>query len=312
MWNGLRIVAPLIMIVLLGTALKRGGFLGDNDRERMTSLLYWVVLPCLLFRSMYLSGDALPEGWNLFLATYLPFFLVPAIALAVSWARRGDRKRLALCAMSAVRANNVYLGLPAAFLAMGESGQAAASIYIAVMLPGYNLLTTMWGEAVLSGGLSPSAAIRTIRRLAKNPLVSSCLLGLLFSLLEIPVHDTLLISMKMVGDMAVGLALFSLGLGISFSNIGLALRRTWPDVLIKLFVHPAVSLLCFVVWPAQDELARVAVLLCAMPTAINTFILAEGMGMEGNYVSDIIAVSTAAAAISIPIWLAILGVIPFI
>jgi predicted permease len=44
-----------------------------------------------------------------------------------------------------------------------------------------------------------------------------------------------------------------------------------------------------------------------MPTAINTFILAEGMGMEGDYVSDVITVSTA-AAISIPIWLAILGV----
>jgi predicted permease len=296
------------MIVLLGAVLKHRGFFDGSDRERMTSLLYWVVLPCLLFRGMYLSGNALPKGWNMFLATYLPFFLVPAIALGVAWARRGERKRLALCAMSAVRANNVYLGLPAAFLAMGESGQAAASIYVAVMLPGYNLLTTMWGEAVLSGGLSPKAAIRTLKRLVKNPLVSSCLLGLLFSLLDIPVNDALLVSMKMVGDMAVGLALFSLGLGIHFSNIGLALRRTWPDVLIKLFVHPAVSMLCFVLWPVQDELMRAAVLLCAMPTAINTFILAEGMGMEGDYVSDVITVSTAAAAISIPLWLVILGI----
>jgi len=309
MWNGLRIVAPLVLIVLLGAALKRGGFLGGKDKERMTGLLYWVVLPCLLFRSMYLSGNVLPKGWNMLLATYLPFFLVPAFALAVSWARRsGDRRRLALCAMSAVRANNVYLGLPAAFLAMGEPGQAAASIYIAVMLPGYNLLTTMWGEAVLSGGLSLKAAVRTLGRLAKNPLVSSCILGLLSALLDIPVHDTLLISMDMVGKMAVGLALISLGVGIDFSNLGGALRRTWPDVLIKLFVHPAIALLCFTVWPVQEELARAAVLLCAMPTAINTFILAEGMGMEGDYISDIITVSTAAAAITIPVWLVVLGI----
>ncbi len=308
MWNGLKIVAPLIMIVLLGAVLKRGGFLGGNDKERMTSLLYWIVLPCLLFRSMYLSGDVLPDGWNMFLATYLPFLVVPALALAVSWLRgSGDKKRHALCAMSAVRANNVYLGLPAAFLAMGEPGQSAASIYIAVMLPGYNLLTIMWGEAVLSGGLSPKTAIRTFRRLAKNPLVISCILGLLFALLKIPVHDTLLTSMKMVGDMAVGLALFSLGLGICFSNLLPALRRTWPDVLIKLFVHPAVALLCFAIWSVEEELARAAVLLCAMPTAINTFIIAEGMGMEEDYVSDIITVSTSAAAISIPIWLVILG-----
>jgi predicted permease len=309
MWNGLRIVAPLVMIVLLGTALKHGGFLGSNDRERMTSLLYWVVLPCLLFRSMYLSGNVIPDGMNLFLATYLPFFLVPAFALIVSWMRRpGDRRRHALCAMSAVRANNVYLGLPAAFLAMGESGEAAASIYVAVMLPGYNLLSTMWGEAILSGGLSPKSVARTLRRLLKNPLVSSCLLGMLFSLLEIPVHDTLLTSMEMVGNMATALALFSLGLGINFSNIFSAARRTWPDVLIKLFVHPAVSFFCFAIWPVPDELARAAVLLCAMPTAINTFILAEGMGMERDYVSDIITVSTSAAVISIPMWLAILGI----
>ena len=308
MWSGLKIVLPLVLIVLLGSALKRCGFFGDKDRERMISLLYWVVLPCLLFRGMYLSGSMLPTGWNIFPATYLPFLLVPALALLVARARGGDRRRLALCAMSSARANSVYLGLPAAFLAMGESGQAAASIYIAVMLPGYNLLTILWGEAVLSGALSRQAVVRTFHRLVRNPLVASCLLGLAFSLLEIPVHDALLIAMKMVGDMAVALALFSLGLGVSFSNIGFALLRTWPDVLIKLVVHPALALLCFAVWPVQDEIARAAALLCAMPTAINTFILAEGMGMEGDYMSDIITVSTAAAAISIPMWLVILGI----
>ena len=309
MWNGLRIVAPLVLIVVLGAALKRGGYVGGNDRERMTSLLYWVVLPCLLFRSMYLSGSVLPNGWNMFLATYVPFVVVPALALLVAWLRRsGERRRLALCAMSAARANNVYLGLPAAFLAMGESGQVAASIYIAVMLPIYNLLTVMWGEAVLSGGLSLDAAARTLGRLVKNPLVLSCILGLLFALLDIPVHETLLTSMDMVGKMAVGLALLSLGLCIDVSNLPTALRRTWPDVLIKLFVHPAVSLLCFAVWPVQEELVRVSVLLCAMPTAVNTFILAEGMGMEGDYISDIVVVSTAAAAFTVPVWLVILGI----
>ena len=150
--------------------------------------------------------------------------------------------------------------------------------------------------------------MRTLGRLVKNPLVLSCLLGLLFALLHIPVDDTLLTSMDMVGKMAVGLALLSLGLSIDVSNLPRALRRTWPDVLIKLFVHPAVSLLCFAVWPVQEEIARVSVLLCAMPTAVNTFILAEGMGMEGDYISDIVLVSTAAAAITVPVWLVILGI----
>ena len=45
-----------------------------------------------------------------------------------------------------------------------------------------------------------------------------------------------------------------------------------------------------------------------MPTAVNTFILAEGMGMEGDYISDIVLVSTAAAAITVPVWLVILGI----
>lgn len=309
MLSGIRIIAPLVAIALLGAALKRGGFLGEKDREWMTNLLYWVVLPCLLFRSMYLSGDYLPDDWNMLLATYAPFFLVPAIAIAAPWSRHPrDRKRIALRAMSAARANNVYLGLPAVLLAMGEAGQEAASAYIAIMLPGYNLLTVMWGEAILSGGLSPRAAAQTLRRLAKNPLVVSCLLGLAFSMLNIPVHEALLVSMKMVGNMATGLALFSLGLGMGLGNLLSALRRTWGDVLIKLFVHPAVSLLCFKIWPAPSTLVHAAVLLCAMPTAINTFILAKGMGLEGDYTSDVITVSTVGATISIPIWLALLGI----
>lgn len=309
MWNGLKIVAPLVLIVVLGAVLRRVGFLKDDDRDRLTGLLYWVVLPCLLFRSMYRSGGISQLSLNMFLGTYLPFFLVPVVALAVAWLRRpGGRRRLALCAMSSVRANNIYLGLPAAYLAMGEAGQAAASIYIAVMLPGYNLLSILWGEAILSGGLSPRTVARTLVRLTRNPLVSSCILGLVCAQLRVPVPDTLIVSLGMVGEMAVGLALISLGIGVDFSDIGHALRRTWPDVLIKLFVHPAVSLLCFVVWPVADDLVKVAVLLCAMPTAINTFIIAEGMKMEGGYIGEVIAVSTTGAALTIPIWLSILGV----
>lgn len=307
--TGLKIIAPLVLVVILGMALKGFGFLNDTDRERLTRLLYWIVLPALLFRTTYLAGGDLSQHRNLFLATYATFFVVPAFALGVScFTHKGDRKLHALSAMSSARANNLYLGMPAVILALGDKGLEAASVYMAIALPGYNLVSIMWGEAIISGGLSLKALRTMSARVVKNPLIIFSMLGLIFAQLHIPVPETLLVSMQLVGNMATGIALIALGMSLEVHGIPAALRRTWPDVLIKLFLHPAIVWGFLLLWPVPETFFQSAMIISAMPTAVNTFILAGGMGMDERYACDLVAMTTVLGPLSIPIWVALIGV----
>lgn len=306
--TGLAIIAPLALVVLLGMALKSFNFLNLTDRTRLTRLLYWVVLPCLLFRTMYTTGESISEHKNLFLATYVSFLIVPALALAISsFTHRGDRKMHALCAMASARANNLYLGLPAVVLALGDNGLQTASVYLAISLPGYNLFSIMWGEFVMSGFGSFGALRSILYRLAKNPLLVSSISGLIFALLKIPVPETLLISLRLVGEMATGIALIALGMSLELHNVHKALRRTWQDVLIKLFLHPAVVYLLLKIWPVEEIYMQTAMIISAMPTAVNTFIVAEGMGMDERYAGELVAMTTMLAPLSLPVWIAVIG-----
>ena len=308
--KGILIVAPLVLVCVVGMALRASGFLKIQARDTLTRVLYWIVLPPLLFRTTYLAGNGeLPEK-NLFIAAYGVMFTVPLIALAISslLTHKNDRVRQALATMASARANNVYLGLPACALALGSEGTEAASLYLAVTLPGYNLISIMWGEIVLSGGLNIRTLHRRVLSVIKNPMVVSCILGLSAAGLKIPVPETLLTYMKIISDMATGIALIALGTSLELSDILPALRHAWHDALIKLALHPAVTWLFFSIWPSPEIFFRAAMIVASMPTAVNTFIVAGGMGLDEQYACEIVAVSTCLAPISIPVWIALLGI----
>jgi predicted permease len=308
--KGFYIVLPLALVILLGMALRAKGFFSSDDKDRLARLLYWVVLPVMFFRTTYLAGDSILAHSNLALAAYAAIVVTPiaAFAIAAAFTHRGDRMRQAISAMAAGRSNNVYLGIPACMLALGPEGMEAASLYVALTVPGYQVASILCAEAVMSGKITRESLARCGTRVVKNPLVLSCTFGFCAALLGMPVPGLVLTSMELVADMATGLALIALGLSLEVSGLLPALRRTWHDALIKLFLHPALTWAFLLIWPAPDIFFKAAIILAAMPCAVNTFIIAGGMGLDEKYTCEVVALSTVFSAFSIPAWIAVLGI----
>ncbi len=303
------IILPLVLVVGIGAVFRRIGIIGEETVPRLNAILFWAALPALLFRSILRVGAGIFSDPNLFWAVHVSFLIVPGIAwlMAVPFTR--DRRRIAVSVLIAIRSNNVFMGIPAITMALGQAGLDALSLFLAVGLLGYNFISITLAQVALSGTVSIRSLAATLKNLLKNPLILACIFGIggsALGLSELPrwLDSTL----KIVGDTGSGVALIALGASLHLAGMGKYLRSAWRDSLFKLFIHPALVWAVFLVWPVDPVLRNTVILLSAMPSAINNFVLAQNMGMDSAYAGEVIALSTAFSIISFPVWLAILGV----
>ncbi|WP_418505518.1 AEC family transporter [Cloacibacillus evryensis] len=251
---------------------------------------------------------------NLLIASTLCYIItiIAAYAGSRAFAHKGDVRRTAVSVFSSFRSNNIYLGFPVIQLAMGEAGLHEASIYVAVTTVSFQLLSIAAGEAVLYGRPSARGILDMLRKLVLNPLIISCVLGVIAAASGFPIHFVFDEAMKLMSGAATAVALLALGGSLDLSRMGKIVKilsRTWFDTLIKLAVNPAIMYAVLLLFPIPKDLFNVTVMLSAMPNAVNCFILARGMGMDSEYAADLVAATTLLGIISIPAWAYILGMV---
>lgn len=302
-------VLPVAMVMGLGALFRRIRFLDDETVLRLNSMLYWAALPAFIFRSILGVGREILSNSSLFWALHVSFLLVPAVALVLGRLFTTDRKRLAVSVLTSIRSNNVFMGVPAVMIAMGQPGVEAVSLYLAVGLLGYHFFSVTWAQVVLSGRTKIRSLFDTLEQLLKNPLILACLMGVAGALMGFDKLPYWLdAAVKMVGNTGSGIALIALGASIRFENLGEAMKSTWRDCLFKLFISPALILGVLLAWSIDPLLRNAVVLVSAMPAAVNSFVLAHNMGMDYDYAGKIVTLSTALSVFSLPVWVWLLGI----
>lgn len=307
--NSVLMVLPLVLVMALGVIFRRIGMLNEETVPRLNAILYWAALPALLFRSILKVGSGIFADPNFFWAVHVSFLIVPGIAWLLARPFTSDRKRIAVSVLVAIRSNNVFMGIPAITIVLGQEGLDALSLFLAVGLLGYHFISITWAQAALSGSVSISSLFSTFRRLLRNPLILACIFGVAGSSMGFSALPGWLDpALKIIGDTGSGVALIALGASLRFSGIGQALRSAWRESFFKLFIHPALVWVAFMIWPVAPLLRNTVIILSAMPSAINNFVIAQSMGMDSDFAADIVALSTVFSIISLPLWIALLGV----
>ena len=74
---------------------------------------------------------------------------------------------------------------------------------------------------------------------------------------------------------------------------------------MKLFIHPAIIMAAFLLFPLSGNpaLMQVAVVASSISPAFNCYILAQGMGMDSDYAALMIASSTLLAMVTTLFWM---------
>lgn len=188
--------------------------------------------------------------------------------------------------------NSGNIGIPLAVLAWGEAALPAAVILFMVG----NLLHFSLGARMLDA----NARLLTLWRI---PAVAATAAGLAVSLLGLHVWGPLLSALEMVGDIAIPLLLFALGVrmkNIRFTDLGAP--------LVGAFLRPALGVA--IAWSAAQLLglgARDSAMLIvfgALPPAVLNFLFAERYRQEPERVASIVLLGNLAAVLVLPLVLA--------
>jgi hypothetical protein len=298
-------IAPIFAVLMLGFALRRGGipsaeFWNLNDR-----LVYWVLMPALLFHKTSTTefDAALVGAYGL--------VLLGALAAAIAFGTLAPRlaglgRAAASSVMQGAARHNTFIALAVAERLHGAEGLAIAALASAMLIPATNLSVVTLMVGMLSGARGASLLPAILRDLARNPFLLAVALGVALNLAvgaRVPVlHDVT----GILGAAALPIMLLSVGASLRMTGLAGDALAIALSAAGKLLVFPLAILgLGAGVGLSGAELA-VAMVFGAAPTASSAYTLARQMGGDAELMATIITLQTILAFATMPVTLALL------
>ena len=298
------ILSPVLLLVALGIVLARVRFSGPVFMGELNRFTFYVALPASLFRTAAVSGDSGPELAGILGTVLSVTFLAAVAGWCASVALKLPASSHAAVAQSSFRANLAYVGLPVlayAFEGMpdGRSHFATAVVALAVLTSTYNVLAIV----VLQAGrhrLSWSALKPGFRALATNPLLLSCIAGLIFNAADWSLPLFLDRTLESIGAAAVPMALTCIGGSIAFIKLGKNIAGMAAAVVIKLVFVPALVFAIGTLFGLATVDLRIAMVFASCPTAAAAFVMARQMDADEAVASGSIVLSTIFSSLALP------------
>jgi predicted permease len=304
----LNIVLPVFAIIGLGALLRNKGLVDPSFLTQTNRLLYFILLPLLLF---YKIGSAdFETNFNLnltlgMLAT-LSLGAVSSYGLALAFGYSPEDR--GTFSQGAFRGNLAYVGLPIVLSAYGEAGFTKAGMLMGCLVPAINLLSIL--ALILARGNRHSATKKRLLRdqLLCNPLIIGSLSGIAWSLSGLPLPDTVSRSLRLVTGATLPLALITIGGSFSLRQLQGDLRKAGLASLFKLAAFPFLNFLVIRLFGIHGMDLGIAVLLAGTPTAAASYVLAQELDGNPRLSSSIIILSTIFSAASFTVLLTLLGI----
>jgi predicted permease len=299
--NYVQLLFPDFALILAGFLVCRHTPLNRTVWSQVDALVYYFLLPVLLFQSMTKSTLNMQAASQLIGAGWLLCGSGVVLAYAVAhlpWLRRYvDRRQHAACAQVGFRFNS-FIGLALAERLAGPQGLQMIAILVGVCVPALNA-AAVWP-------MVRHAQAGFVRELTRNPMIIGTGAGLLANVLGLHIPLWLEPSCTRISAAALALGLLAAGAGMQVGALTRAKALGLSMLSIRHVLTPALAIgICWLLHLTPLQ-ATVLVAFSALPTASTCYVLAARMGYDGAYVAGLVTLSTLAGMFSLPLALGLL------
>jgi predicted permease len=304
----LSLTSPLFLLALLGYALVRWFGWPKEVSDALTKFVFAVAIPAVLFRLMSDFSRLPPVDARLLVAYFggcLLVFLSGRVIAARAFKMDGVEQ--SVFGMGGIFANNLLLGLPLVTTLLGEGALPVVSMVLVFNSLLLWILVTVSVEWARTRHVSLGGFAVTVKNVATNPVVASILIGAAWGWLGIPVPSIADRTLELIGQAAVPLSLIALGMGLGEFGVTEGWRESTAISFVKLALHPLAvyGLARALNLPPLET--RAVVLLASLPVGANVYLMAREVNALPGPVAASLVHSTAAAAVTTPIVLALIS-----
>lgn len=285
-------------------------YLKPGTGDALTSFAVGVAMPLLLFRTMVQADFHGAAPWRFWAA----YFSAVAVAwtcghLVITRIFGRDSQAGVVGGVSTAFSNLVLLGIPVVQSVYGQQGFEILSLLISVHLPTMIMASIVLFEIFGRRGDGHVHVRRVLtdffRKVFTNPLIVGIFLGLLWRTTGLPLPSLAARLVDSLAGIATTVALFAMGLGLYSFGISGNVRPAVVLSALKLMLMPAIALVMVILFQLPPLSAKVAIIAAALPSGVNSYLIANQFGTGQALASNQMTIATAAGAATIAIWLAL-------
>lgn len=288
------LVLPFFGLIFIGFAVARITRQPVDALGWMNTFVIYVALPALFFQLLAKTPFEDLTEWGFIFGSVFSTFLIFLAMFVASLVMAGGIAESTIKGLAAAYGNIGYMGPGLAVLAFGE--QAAVPVALIFCFENVMHFTIAPMMMALAGDDRrpwPQLLAGIVSRIALHPFIIATAFGVAAAYFEF--HPPLPVDrlLSYLANAAAPCALFAMGVTLALRPLKRVPAEIAPIAFLKLIVHP---LLCYAVLSWVGNFSEIwlfsAVLLAALPTATNVFVIAQQYGVWVERTSATVLITT--------------------
>ncbi len=306
---------PVVLMIGLGFAAGRRGWVGGGALKDLSNLIFLLLAPALLFRSM--STVHLEQ---LSLRPVAAYFVAVGLIFGATLLWRGFNRTGAVLALANTYSNTVMIGIALVSLAYGPEGRVVLltliSLHSLVLLTSATLILELAvaHETATAPGATKRPMARTVGRALRNaiihPVQLPILLGLVFAQTGLTLPETIDKTLALLGQAFGPVALILVGLTLAYTRIGEHWRGALALAATKNLVHPLLVALLGWLFGLSGLPLTVMVVAASLPIGANVFLFSQRYETSESLITSSVAISTLMALASVTLVMTVVRWLP--
>ncbi len=305
----LAIAFPVFALIGVGFWAGRRRVLGPGGTAALSGFVTWFALPAMLFAALARVEIAAIVN--------LPFVVVYGGSMAVTFgvgmiaARGMSRAGVAhqsVHGLSAAFGNVGYMGIPLCVSGFGAAGVLPATLAVCIGGGGMMTVAIVLIEYGRNRGGGRGVGRRVGMAVLRSPILQAVAAGMLVAGLGVTVPGPVMRFLDLLAGAAGPCALFAIGHFLSEQGLPRRLGEVGLAVAGKMLLQPLVAWGLLGLFPGMAPMwAKSALLLAALPSAANCFVLAQEYDSFVEGASATILLSTLISVGSVSVLVVVLG-----
>lgn len=304
----LNATVPVFMLMILGFFFRRIRLFNDAFVSQANKFVFTIALPVLVFRDLATTDfiSAWDTSFVLFCFGVTLLCILLAFFLSLFFRKKYSQGEFI---QAAYRSSAALLGIALIQNIYGDSGMAPLMIIGSVPL--YNIMAVVVLEFFKPDqgnkkGFDKKLIFYTLKGILTNPILIGIFLGILWSILRVPMPKMLDKTLTHVSNLATPLGLMAMGATFDIKRAFGCLQPALLCTFMKLIGFVSLFLPLALALGFRNSQIIAILIMLGSATTVSCFVMAKNMGHDGVLSSSVVMLTTFFSAFTITFWLFLL------